>query len=1481
MGRKLPQFIAATCVCIGALGTGTVLGWTSNITDDLKAGKLNDLEMDDDQLGWAGSAMTLGAMVMCFPIGWIADAIGRKITVLLTVIPFTIGWMLIILAKHEAMIYIGRVLTGVAGGSFCVCAPLYTAEISETELRGTLGTFFQLFITIGILYTNVFGYFLGMTVYNVACAAVPIVFAALFFFQPETPVYYLRKGHTDKAEKSMRKLRGKDYDFSAEFKDIQAEIEKEKTMAKFSDAIKTKAAKKATLICFMLMFYQQLSGINAVVFYTKQIFEDAGASLAPHWCTMIIGVVQVVATVFAAWSMDKLGRKMLLCISCGVMGLSCILLGLFFSLKNHEVLDEDGIKSIGFLPILAMILFIVGFSVGLGPIPWLASSEIFPPENAHWHPSRAVQLFNTSRLRMPLCAITGAKYMTETGWTELRNPLDNDVPFRLYRDEGRTFLQWYGNSDLRTKLFGRLVIIHLMCREVSSKQQDPKPAISSPCIAFRIDGSPYKYISTSVFLYLHLRRKNKPGGRPAAKSAEGGNGVDLRASEEGDAVGVIKNNPLLAISPHYMHAEPIYSDTNSSDTESPPDIIRHHGDHKKHQLIDRQTTSALVHYQLQQQRERQQPGRSSLGMHRPHFSMVEASHDSTTEKLPEENTPPPAAIEFLCKIREVISIAKEKMALKRFTPSLLNIPEEEDGLALREASKMMTTVPTRPASSAGRSARRTNVNLKRENSRRRRTCGGCPGCEPQSARGRASAHGTGKLPEFSALPACQNCQIPILRNPETAPSSTVSESPRRLRSPARSLPPNHGQSSSDWLDLRAGSPRPSSERQRSASCASTSPKPKRKTRKSRQPPPPPVSAPILASKKQSQNQTRTMNLPPPDMIQEAMEVDRTEKRVALTQKQQEEIIKGLTFHQNLVVRGTEKPFLKNKLENSADYETDSLERITRKVGGLSGSTEYEGETSSPHPSPSLSAGATALPDQEEMTMRNAIFNTRTGHMTISKINVDTSSAQLRTQDQLHHDYQLIVTRRGGDATGNGPTQVANGGGKVGGGSEYSLVSEVYVNNGYNYGSAPSSPGSSPSSTMDRRALKVKYEENDNKPGKLLIEVEDCADHYIPVCESDGFEPDTLDRKPSGATATKEKTPLESKPPAEPSMNSKPEFTDPMERPGQILLRTTGSFRSDALKASKDNSDSGNFTRVFGSLRDIYEAKTKGNKQQQDPSKQGLLYSFIDGSDVDEKGRILTLEERHSKRQRAKSTFVQPDLIPPPPAPTRDSFILYDGRTPQNGTHHVTGPETVLGSLPKNGNCRSAINSGNESGVGVGLPPRPTAAPPTRGGTPARPPLAGFELCLRPAHRTTPPANARLVNAADVILTKQMDDRYVLHLCQVSMALSKRNANGTLGAGAAIKEDSGYLSGGGDSCDSKKAKRSLSRSPSISEESEESLEDGRSESGAESIETHSVFFDRITTGPGHGHGGEPDTDSSEPVSYATVVPFLMPFSLLNI
>ncbi|KAJ8946182.1 hypothetical protein NQ318_001694 [Aromia moschata] len=433
--KKLPQVVAAVCVCIGAtavkltlksihvivgaLGTGTVLGWTSNITDALKEGKLNGFTMDDEMLGWAGSIMTIGAMVMCFPVGWLMDAFGRKPTILIIVIPFVIGWALIAFARHIAMILAGRFLTGVAGGSFCVSAPLYTSEIAQTEIRGLLGTFFQLFITIGILLSGVLGYLLPLPIYHFFCIAVPVVFGVLFIFQSETPVYSINKSKMDKAEKAYRRLRGKDYNPADEIKAIQEQIAKVQGKS-FKEAMKTKAAKKATLICFALMFYQQLCGINAVIFYSKEIMISSGSTLAPHWCVIIIGVVQVFATIISTLTVERVGRKLLMMVSEALMALSTALLGIFYSLKNYNAISEDTAKSIGFIPVLSLVIFIIAFSFGAGPIPWLSSAEIFPPE-VMAKLSSAAATFNWF-----LAFLVTKFYLT------VANAIGNDITFYIF-----------------------------------------------------------------------------------------------------------------------------------------------------------------------------------------------------------------------------------------------------------------------------------------------------------------------------------------------------------------------------------------------------------------------------------------------------------------------------------------------------------------------------------------------------------------------------------------------------------------------------------------------------------------------------------------------------------------------------------------------------------------------------------------------------------------------------------------------------------------------------------------------------------------------------------------------------------------------------------------------------------------------------------------------------------------------------------------
>ncbi|XP_022905450.1 facilitated trehalose transporter Tret1-like isoform X2 [Onthophagus taurus] len=383
--KQLPQYVAALSACLGSIAAGTVLGWTANINELLRDGNLNGISVDEGEFGWIGSIATLGAMLMCFSTGFFCNIIGRKWTMLVLVVPFTLGWLLIICAENVDMIYAGRFFTGLAGGAFCIAAPLYTSEISENSIRGRLGSFFQLLLTVGILLAYTFPLIKSndissTLIHTILCAIFPLIFGVVFFFQPETPVHLYKKGKIDEAEKSLRRLRGNAYNPKPELEQIKNAIEEEERMNKpFFESMKTPAAKKASLICFSLMFFQQMGGINAVIFYTGKIFGDAKIDLLPQHATLIIGGIQVVATFISTLFIDKVGRKLLLLISGLFMGLSTLLLAIYFSLEKSDM-DRDIITDISFLPVLALSIFITVFSLGFGPIPWLISSELFPIE---------------------------------------------------------------------------------------------------------------------------------------------------------------------------------------------------------------------------------------------------------------------------------------------------------------------------------------------------------------------------------------------------------------------------------------------------------------------------------------------------------------------------------------------------------------------------------------------------------------------------------------------------------------------------------------------------------------------------------------------------------------------------------------------------------------------------------------------------------------------------------------------------------------------------------------------------------------------------------------------------------------------------------------------------------------------------------------------------------------------------------------------
>lgn len=376
---KLPQYLAGLSATLGALAAGMVLGWSSSAGKGGIDLSLNyDIPISNSEFSWISSITNLGAGAMCIPIGILADAIGRKLSMLLMVVPFSVGWILIILSTSVTMFCIGRFITGLAVGAFCVAAPMYTAEIAESDIRGRLGSYFQLMLTIGILLTYVLGSVLkNMRTLSIISAVVPLIFFAIFIFLPETPIYYLKKGKDDAAKKSLIRLRGTKYDVESE---LQAEREvleeNSRNNVSFKTAITSRAAVKGLVIGFGLMFFQQLCGINSIIFYSNDIFTRAGSTLPADQATIIVGAVQVISVFFSTLIVDRLGRRILLMSSIITLFLTTLVLGIYFYVINNSHAFDD-IKWFALIP---LCIFLILFSFGFGPLPWMMMGEIFSME---------------------------------------------------------------------------------------------------------------------------------------------------------------------------------------------------------------------------------------------------------------------------------------------------------------------------------------------------------------------------------------------------------------------------------------------------------------------------------------------------------------------------------------------------------------------------------------------------------------------------------------------------------------------------------------------------------------------------------------------------------------------------------------------------------------------------------------------------------------------------------------------------------------------------------------------------------------------------------------------------------------------------------------------------------------------------------------------------------------------------------------------
>ncbi|XP_060927990.1 solute carrier family 2, facilitated glucose transporter member 8 isoform X1 [Limanda limanda] len=377
-------YLATFASVLGPMSFGFVLGYSSPALPELMQTSDPRLRLDAVQASWFGSIVTVGAAVGGLLGGWMVERIGRKLSLMFCSLPFVFGFTIIIAAQNVWMLYAGRVLTGLASGVTSLVVPLYISEMAHERVRGTLGSCVQLMVVLGIMGVYLAGLFLDWRWLAICCSVPPTLLMVCMCFMPETPRFLLSQGKRREAEEALRFLRGPDAPVEWECARIESGCDERGSGFQMSD-LKDPGVYKPLLIGVLLMIFQQFTGINAIMFYAETIFEQAHFKES-DLASVIVGLIQVVVTAVAALIMDKAGRKVLLIISGVAMVISTTAFGVYFYLMSriHEggpplsLLGAEPHSDLTWLALASMAVFIAGFALGWGPIPWLIMSEIFP-----------------------------------------------------------------------------------------------------------------------------------------------------------------------------------------------------------------------------------------------------------------------------------------------------------------------------------------------------------------------------------------------------------------------------------------------------------------------------------------------------------------------------------------------------------------------------------------------------------------------------------------------------------------------------------------------------------------------------------------------------------------------------------------------------------------------------------------------------------------------------------------------------------------------------------------------------------------------------------------------------------------------------------------------------------------------------------------------------------------------------------------------
>ena len=370
-GNRRFVYLAAAFAGLG----GLLFGYDTGVISGAQLFFATDFSLSTFALEVMVAAGLAGAAVGALVGGRLADQFGRRTLLIFTALIFAVGALLCATAISTAMLFCGRVIVGLGIGLSSGTVPVYISEVSPPDARGWTVSLFQLAITVGILLAYLVDYaFADMRGWRwmFGLAVIPAaIFALGMFYLPESPRWLVRRGRRDSARAILSRVRDSS-DVEAELQEIERSFHESQEHGNWRDLL-SPALRPALIVGIGLAVFQQVTGINTVIYYAPKIIQSAGISSASGaiLTTAGIGMVNVLMTIVSMWLIDRIGRRPLLLTGIAGMAVTLGVLGWAF----HSASPSGALS---WLAVISIMVYVASFAISLGPIFWLLIAEIYP-----------------------------------------------------------------------------------------------------------------------------------------------------------------------------------------------------------------------------------------------------------------------------------------------------------------------------------------------------------------------------------------------------------------------------------------------------------------------------------------------------------------------------------------------------------------------------------------------------------------------------------------------------------------------------------------------------------------------------------------------------------------------------------------------------------------------------------------------------------------------------------------------------------------------------------------------------------------------------------------------------------------------------------------------------------------------------------------------------------------------------------------------